>query len=644
MKRIVSLILSVLMMFSLLSIVASAEVDIVTETKIMYDFETVQTGITSKNLRSNLSGYQTAQPKSGIQSYGFQTSNGLWNQVGIKVNKNYNFEGYGYVRLEIPTGLNITGDVGFYLWANSWDTSSYMSYGVELADGTTYFLPYFTREFQNKKWLQFSLMETYYSSADQTTTYTATVADFADDAANRIVAFYVLDGGTGDNSVNCTSYIDDVYYTTEVEYNTPKATYSVDAPASAWETVLDWEDESQMSYVGGNKGVNRAENYGTDSGTGSVWSLKISGSYDGLDQKTTIALPSGSLSGAKSVRAWMQQGYNGSSNSAYGVTVNGVDYWIYKGKSGGYTGWVYYVNETFYTDPSDKTSDSITITTENYNQIDCLIFHFYDNYNIHKIDDVQVKYTNVADDTSAPEIENTRADENGNVVLAAAPEIEGEKFIGWMDPQGVLYKAGETAVITEDTEFTAVTSILNIRTGAGVRWAESEHERGIRFEMNVSKDALDAVGSSKFTLGALILPYKDYDADITVETAQEYGAVNVVNTSVYGAAVNGTAYRYYAGVVDFEKYFGGSQEVLADLKLTVVPYITIKYADDSTQTFYTQPDATDNVRSVSQVARAALADTAFGYNEQQIAILNLYNQYSKETDVPAYRVDNADKI
>ncbi len=234
------------------------------------------------------------------------------------------------------------------------------------------------------------------------------------------------------------------------------------------------------------------------------------------------------------------------------------------------------------------------------------------------------------------------ADDSGKVTLPDTT-VAGKQFIGWTDGQN-LYKAGDEVELIKDTSFKAVAVALELQTGAGIRWAEREEERGIRFETFVTKATLDTIGSSNFELGALILPFSDYSNDITVDNATSFGAVNVVSPKIYGTTVNGQNYRYYSGVVDFEKYFNvATGTAVADLKLTAVSYIKVKYNDGSTVTLYDHPDATDNVRSVAQVARAALQDTEFGYSADQIAILNLYNKFSVETDVPSYRTDAKDK-
>ncbi len=231
------------------------------------------------------------------------------------------------------------------------------------------------------------------------------------------------------------------------------------------------------------------------------------------------------------------------------------------------------------------------------------------------------------------------SDENGNVTLPAA-EVSGKEFVGWQHPNGALYKAGDVVAIEENTSFKAIAVDIDLQTGAGIRWAASEHERGIRFETYVSKDVLDKLGSSKYETGALILPYANLDANITALNAEDYDAINVVDPKVFGKI--GDYYRYYTGVVDFEKYFSVSRAALADLKLTAVSYIKIYFADGSSAYFYDTPDATNNVRTVSEVARAALADTEANYNENQIAILNLYTQYSEEDTIPEYRKEDTD--
>jgi hypothetical protein len=233
-------------------------------------------------------------------------------------------------------------------------------------------------------------------------------------------------------------------------------------------------------------------------------------------------------------------------------------------------------------------------------------------------------------------VDPIQVDAEGKVTLPEAT-LQGTNLLGWIDDKDNIYPAGATIRLSKTTEFKAVTSIVELQTGAGIRWAELEQERGIRFETYVSKAALDTLGSSRFEIGALILPYEKYDDGITVENAAEYTAVNVADPKVYGEI--GDNYRYYCGVVDFEKYFDASQAALADMKMTAVSYLKVMYSDGTVKYFYDRPDAADNVRTVSEIARAALADTSFGYTARQIEILKLYDKYSNEETIPEYRKD-----
>ncbi len=228
---------------------------------------------------------------------------------------------------------------------------------------------------------------------------------------------------------------------------------------------------------------------------------------------------------------------------------------------------------------------------------------------------------------------------------ATLPEITapaGKQFIGWLNStDSKLYKAGATYTVSAETTFTAINALVETQEGAGIRWAEQETERGLRFETYVSKDAFDAIGSSAFTVGTLILPASKYDASLTVENAASYTAVNVVDEKFYGTI--GANYRYYGAVVDMEKYFGAAGTAANELALAAVGYATVTYADGTTKTFYSAFDASKNVRSAAQVANAALKDESANYSEKQIQILELYcPETLKEDTTEAYRTDAKD--
>lgn len=232
----------------------------------------------------------------------------------------------------------------------------------------------------------------------------------------------------------------------------------------------------------------------------------------------------------------------------------------------------------------------------------------------------------------------------GETALSTATAPSGKVFAGWKAADGKLYNAGDVYNVTADTSFEAVSLSVQTQEGAGVRWAKNDTERGLRFETYVNKAALDTIGSSSFTIGTLILPAANYDADLSVEGASSYEALNVVDEKVYSATSDKANYRYYGAVVDMEKYFGGSTAA-NELELAAVGYVGVKYADGETKYFYSDFDAEKHVRCAADVANAALADEGATYTDKQIEILKLYCPDSLKNDTTkAYRTDAQDFV
>lgn len=224
--------------------------------------------------------------------------------------------------------------------------------------------------------------------------------------------------------------------------------------------------------------------------------------------------------------------------------------------------------------------------------------------------------------------------------------VGGAQAVAWTDGTN-LYGAGDTFTpdASKHSAYYVVSGDIATQEGAGVRWASKDSERGIRFENYVSKPLLDTLGSDSFTIGTLIAPAASVTADnFTHENIADLKAVDVVDPKTYGTTSDEANYRYYGAVVDFEKYFGTT--TLNDartLELAARGYVTVTYADGESATFYSDFNAEDHVRSASDVANAALKDTAANYNDQQIAILEAYCLVEDDT-TKAYRTDAADFI
>ncbi len=232
----------------------------------------------------------------------------------------------------------------------------------------------------------------------------------------------------------------------------------------------------------------------------------------------------------------------------------------------------------------------------------------------------------------------------GTIAAPAELTKDGRQFIGWkvisndgaarigeemncVPTEGTLINEGMPyAGGTKSMVLQAVYSTIETQEGAGIRWAAAESERGMRFETYVDTAATPYI----LVHGTLIAPYANVGANVAnfnLENADALTAVNVVDPLYYGELNQYS--RYYGAVVDFERYFLSLDDKLpetdevASLKLAARGYITVRYADMSTKTFYSNFDANNHVRSIDQVAAAALADTDAPYSEKQIMILEI---------------------
>ena len=224
----------------------------------------------------------------------------------------------------------------------------------------------------------------------------------------------------------------------------------------------------------------------------------------------------------------------------------------------------------------------------------------------------------------------TYKNENGNVsstltvspdsTAVVLPTLDTDGFIGWTDGSG-LYAAGTEFALdgTTDTELTALAVDNTTMDGAAVRLLSPT---GLRFETQINKaqyDALTETGAQVQT-GTLILP-QDYLTDngiaFTLDAIQDKGLqyLDIVNSGWYNADT--------AAEDGYYQYFG----TIANIKLanyerefTAVGYLKVIY-DDGTATYIYAGDGSNTVRTVQEVAAAALADIEAGYTPEQIAIL-----------------------
>lgn len=227
MKKLLSLALSLALVLSVAtvaSISVSAEGETVVKTLYSFENGTIESGVTLPNATLPVFNSSTTYAQKGNSSLEFIPYKDFWdmNDKSVTTANSVN-----KIRFEIPTGLNITGQVGFYLLLAKCTSSDFSAWGVELANGDTYYTK-FTHfggsDTNSKKWMNLTLTgTTMYKLDDDSTTFTPSTENFSDSAVDNqhVVAMLFLDAGRKDNNEENRSYIDNVYYETVGGEDTP---------------------------------------------------------------------------------------------------------------------------------------------------------------------------------------------------------------------------------------------------------------------------------------------------------------------------------------------------------------------------------------------------------------------------------------
>ena len=162
-----------------------------------------------------------------------------------------------------------------------------------------------------------------------------------------------------------------------------------------------------------------------------------------------------------------------------------------------------------------------------------------------------------------------------------------------------------------------------LTNGASVRLANVNAGGGIRFESTVNKELYDNLIASGLTveLGTIIVPY-DYvgDKEITFDNFSTTGtAANKdkcldIKRTMWQDEENGV---YTAAMINIKSGNYGR-------KFAARGYMKVTDGNGYEQYFYSDFDETANVRSITEVAKAALDSGKYDDNAAAKAILNTY--------------------
>lgn len=423
---------------------------------------------------------------------------------------------------------------------------------------------------------------------------------------------------------------------------------AADVPSDDWQAMFDWEEGygDEVQLVGNGKAKAYSDEASPNTAADSNHSLYVyRAAWNQSGYSTNyvqINLDPEMMQNVDDLRINYRSG-KGDSNKkpTMGVVVDGEVYWggsAYFGGNLTSTTWAQqsvtaYTYGNFRADGESAEKPTITITKANLAEVEALVFttaqyndgkitHYANSWIL--LDDIE--YTTKGTEPSAPtaSFEGTETPVesiDGTSIVMPEGTVAGKLFAGWSDGEN-LYAAGSTVEIAQDTTFTAVGVEAATQDGAAVRLLTPT---GLRFETRINKadyDAIAALGATVKT-GTLILPndYLTGDIVLTKESldANDKIYLDIENSGWYNAATAEADgyYQYFATIANIKTKNYTREFVSAG-------YLEISYADGSSTVLLYCGDGSNTVRTVSNVAKAALEDPEGNYTEEEKQILQGY--------------------
>ena len=221
---------------------------------------------------------------------------------------------------------------------------------------------------------------------------------------------------------------------------------------------------------------------------------------------------------------------------------------------------------------------------------------------------------------------------NYTKVAAAMEENAGKKLLGWKDADGALYPTKTALTATDLTIYTPVFLGFNKIPGASLRIDTSEKaQSGLRFITGFNpEDNYQALMDAGYvTSYGTLLAYTDA-LDARPLTLADYGdntedAAGQKFLKMPFGSKDGKMFDYTHQGVTYTAYSVAlvNPNIKYAQSFTARGYLEVKYADESTQIFYTNFDA----RSIEQTAYnlMTLGEAEFNtYGPKQKAIVEKY--------------------
>ena len=214
-------------------------------------------------------------------------------------------------------------------------------------------------------------------------------------------------------------------------------------------TLYDWEENTTGAKAAGNTFTRNTSAKATSLVPSSTYGLKVTGSNNGNSKYMKVAVNDDNhkLYNAIMLRvALLYVGVNNSSPVHIGVQVNGTNYWKKITSPQSSFAWTYIDGATY----ADSSSNKIYIDRSNLTDIEYLLFSFGDNYSNFYIDDIQ--YIKALEPT-APVVDPYE-DIAGTTNVAAQLRIgnvNGIRFLTEVDADLVAQAKADGYTVTKGT-------------------------------------------------------------------------------------------------------------------------------------------------------------------------------------------------
>lgn len=192
-------------------------------------------------------------------------------------------------------------------------------------------------------------------------------------------------------------------------------------------------------------------------------------------------------------------------------------------------------------------------------------------------------------------------------------EVDGKVFVGWQTAGGELYAAGAAVTAETPIEFYATAIKFITNGGAYFRIGETAGVSGIRFDTTFNSSDYEVVKNFVSEFGTLILPTETLNAkEITLYnfTVDK----DILKVKCTSDVANNT---YYGAIFSLK-------EANYNRDFSARGYITVKYSDNTTETYYSGVVAHNSVAYMADYYKQNKSDEYNKLTDAQKKIVDAY--------------------